>query len=104
MMVEKGSGPPVGISVSHDPVSQRFIAVIDGQESTLDYDLANSTMTIASTLVPPSLRSRGIAGAMTRVALETARRHGWKVVPECPYAANFLMKHPEYHDLLARQL
>jgi predicted GNAT family acetyltransferase len=75
--------------------------VIDGQESTVDYQLTDSTMTITHTYVPSSLRGRGIAEEITRFALESARKHGWKVVPVCSYAAGFLTKHPEYRDLLA---
>jgi predicted GNAT family acetyltransferase len=87
--------------VTHEPSSLRFIAVVDGQESVLDYRLADATMTIAHTSVPPGLRGRGIAGELTRFALETARANGWKVVPVCTYAAGFFVKHPEYRDLLA---
>ena len=88
------------IQVTHEPASQRFVAVIEGQESVIDYRLTDSTMTITHTGVPSSLRGRGIAGELTRFALETAREHGWKVVPVCSYAASFLQKHPEYGDLL----
>ncbi|MGH8233052.1 MAG: GNAT family N-acetyltransferase [Rhodanobacteraceae bacterium] len=91
----------MNVSVTHDPSTQRFVAVVDGQESVIDYRLADGTMTITHTRVPPSLRNRGIAGELTRFALETAREHGWKVVPVCPYAASYLKKHSEYSDLLA---
>lgn len=89
------------IEVTHEPASQRFVAVIDGLEGVLDYRLTGDTMTITHTNVPPSLRGRGIAGDITRFALETAREHGWKVVPVCPYVASFVTKHPEYSELLA---
>lgn len=89
------------IRVVHEPASRRFVAVVDGQESVLDYELTDGTMTITLTRVPPSLRRRGIAGEITRFALETAREHDWKVVAVCPYAASFLTKHPGFSDLLA---
>ena len=96
-----GYGAPMDISVTHEPSSQRFVAVLDGQESVLNYRLAGDVMTITHTGVPPSLRGHGIAGKLTRRALETARERGWKVVPACTYAASFLTKHREYRDLLA---
>lgn len=89
------------LEVTHEPASHRFVAVIEGQESVLDYRLTGDTMAITHTGVPPSLRGRGIAGEITRFALETAREHGWKVVPVCPYVASFVTKHPEYNELLA---
>ncbi|HET9819045.1 MAG TPA: N-acetyltransferase [Rhodanobacteraceae bacterium] len=33
--------------------------------------------------------------------METARAHGWKVVPVCTFAASFFGKHSGYRDLLA---
>lgn len=89
------------LEVTHVPSAGRFVAVVEGQESGLDYHLSDNTMTITHTGVPPSLRGRDIAGEITRFALETARAHGWKVVPVCPFAASFLKKHTEYSDLLA---
>jgi len=32
--------------------------------------------------------------------MEAARAEGWQVVPACSYAAAWVQRHPEYHDLL----
>lgn len=88
------------IEVTHEPSAARFVTVSEGQESVLDYQLADGTMTLTHTRVPPSLRGRGIAGELTRFALEAAREKGWKVEPVCPYAASYVTQHPEYSDLL----
>lgn len=91
----------MSIEVTHEPAAQRFVATLKGQESVLDYELANNTMTILRTAVPPSLRGRGVAADLTRFALDTARRHDWNVVPVCSYAQHFLSLHPDYTDLEA---
>ena len=91
----------MAVKVIHEPSAKRFVAVVDGQESVLDYRLSERTMTITHTGVPPSLRGRGVAADLTRFALETAREHDWNVVPVCSYAERFLSQHPEYHDRLA---
>lgn len=88
------------IPVTHEPSAERFVAVVEGQESVLDYRLSDQTMTITHTGVPPSLRGRGIAADLTRFALDTARERDWKVIPACSYARTFLASHPEYSDRL----
>lgn len=91
----------MNIKVTHEPAAQRFVAVLEGQESVLDYRLSGSTMTITHTGVPSSLRGRGVAADLTRFALDTARAQDWKVVPACSYAQHFLSSHTEYGDLVA---
>lgn len=87
----------------HEPLAHRFVAVTEGQESVVDYQLSGNTMTITHTGVPASLRGRGIAGELTTFALEAARKQGWDVVPACSYAAHFFTEHPEFADLLAEK-
>ncbi len=89
------------LEISHQASAQRFVAVVEGQECVVDYRLSGDTMTITHTGVPASLGGRGIAGELTRFALDTARAQGWKVIPACSYAARYIEKNPEYQDLLA---
>ena len=88
-------------SVRHYPERRRFETSVDGQDCEIDYTLANGVMTITHTGVPSAVGGRGIAGEMTRFALETARTNGWKVVPGCSYAAKYMREHPEFEDLRA---
>jgi predicted GNAT family acetyltransferase len=91
----------MAVAVIHEPAGHRFLAHVDGAECVLEYRLSGKTMTITYTGVPARLGGRGIAGELTRFALEVARAEGWKVVPACSYAATYLRKHPEYGDPLA---
>jgi predicted GNAT family acetyltransferase len=87
--------------VRHDPSARRFETVVDGQHCELDYRLDGKVMTITHTGVPGPVEGRGIASTMTRVAMETARAEGWRVVPACSYAAAWMRRHPEFADLRA---
>jgi predicted GNAT family acetyltransferase len=69
--------------------------MLEGQRAVLDYVLGGNTMTITHTGVPPPIAGRGIAGELVRSALAAARSEGWKVVPACSYAADYMAKHPE---------
>src|SRR3546814_9850713 len=72
--------------IEHDEAGRRITWAENGEACVLDYELSGSLMTITRTWVPDQFRGRGIAGRMTRFALDTARARGWKVRPVCSYA------------------
>ena len=87
--------------IAHDVAASRFFLLREGHRCVLDYALTNGTMTITHTGVPEALGGRGLAAALTRVALEHAKQQGWRVVPRCSYAAVYIQRHPEYAGLVA---
>jgi predicted GNAT family acetyltransferase len=95
-------GSEASMDVVHDESRRRFGVHVDGLECELDYRLADGVMTITHTGVPEAVGGRGIAGAMTRAALEHARAQCWKVVPACAYAVSYMQRHPEFDDLRPR--
>jgi predicted GNAT family acetyltransferase len=88
-------------AIQHDRAAHRFETQVDGAECELDYTLTAAVMTITHTGVPSEVGGRGIASALVQAAFEAARSEGWKVVPECSYAAVWIGRHPEYRDLCA---
>lgn len=89
--------------IHHDTDLPRFSTTVDGHLCVLDYQLDDSVMTITHTGVPTPAAGKGIAAALTKVALDTARQHQWQVVPRCSYAAVYIKRHPEYADLIEPQ-
>src|SRR5580698_6428848 len=81
--------------IEHDRAAHRFSTVVDGERAVLDYGLDGNTMTITHTGVPQPIAGRGIAAELVRSALAAARAQGWKVVPACSYAADYIAKNPE---------
>jgi predicted GNAT family acetyltransferase len=53
--------------------------------------------------VPPHLRGQGLGTQLVRQGLDWARGEGYKVVPLCPFTAQFIEENPEYQDLLEEQ-
>ncbi len=88
-------------NIHHNPEKQRFEWTEDDILSVLEYELQNGVMAIMHTGVPEAVGGRGIAGDITKFALDTAREQGWAVRPICSYAAAYMRRHPEYADLLA---
>lgn len=91
----------MSIEVQHDIQGHQFFITVDGVRCILDYQLEGTRMTITHTGVPDAVGGRGIAGMLTKAALDHARSAGWKVVPACSYAAAYFKRHRDYDDLLA---
>ncbi|MGH8154449.1 MAG: GNAT family N-acetyltransferase [Rhodanobacteraceae bacterium] len=89
------------MDIVHDADVHQFRIDAEGHRGVLDYRLRDGVMTITHTAVPPPIGGHGVAAALTRAALDTARREGWRVVPVCSYAAAYLRRHPQFADLLA---
>ncbi len=73
---------------------------MDGELCVLDYRIDGQVITMNRVFVPPPVEGRGIAGRLTRHALDAAREAGHKVIPRCPYVAAWIERHPDYRDLL----
>jgi predicted GNAT family acetyltransferase len=78
----------------------RYELAVDGHIAHVDYARAPGTITFIHTIVPDELGGRGIAAKLARHVLDEARRAGEKVIPQCPFIAAYIGKHPEYQDLV----
>ena len=91
------------LEVTHNPAENRFEIWIDGQLSKLDYNHHDNTIVMMHVGVYPDHRGIGIAGKLTRVALEYAKEKSLRVIPMCSYVAAYIRKHPQYMDLMKPQ-
>lgn len=53
------------------------------------------------TLVPREIGGRGVAAQLVDALVADARKHGFKIVPECSYVAKKFEQNPEWSDLKA---
>ncbi|GAB3737544.1 GNAT family N-acetyltransferase [Silanimonas algicola] len=88
------------LHIIHRPERERFEAQLDGHGGVLRYLLRRGegrpVMVIPSVVVDPAIEGRGVAGALTRAALEWARTEDVRVDPLCPYVEAWLCRHPEF--------
>lgn len=91
---------PQDYTIARNDAHGRFETTVDGVLCVLEYRLHGGILTITHTGVPEAVGGRGIAAALTRFALDTARGEGWRVVPACAYSIAWLARHPEYADLV----
>ncbi len=92
---------PDDVDVSNNEAEQRYEARVDGRLAILAYQQEGGRIVYTHTEVPEELEGQGIAGKLTRVALDDARDGRLTVVPRCPYVAGYIQRHPEYQDLVS---
>lgn len=86
----------------HDNTAkQRFELVIGGHTAFADYRQEGNVLHLPHVEAPPALRGTGAAGKLMQAVADHARAQGLKLHPICSYAAAWLQKHPDTHDLLA---
>ena len=76
----------------------RFELSVDGSLAIAEYRISGDTIYFTHTETPWALQGRGIASALMRVALTSARERGLKVVARCSFVADYIAKHPEFQS------
>jgi predicted GNAT family acetyltransferase len=88
-------------ALHHDAQAKRFVLRAASGEAVLVYaELDPKTLDFRHTFTPPALRGHGIASRLTEFALRHARENGLKIVPTCPFVADYIARHPEHQSLL----
>ena len=75
--------------------THRFELDVDGRIAFLQYQRKGRDLVLLHTEVPAQLRGRGLAGVLSKAALDAAARDHLHVVVVCPFVQAFLKKHPE---------
>ena len=87
-------------AVTDNRAEQEFELTVDGVTAIAAYQLEGDTIVFTHTQVPRQMEGHGIGSRLIRGALDQVRDRGLRVVPQCPFVADFIQRHPEYRDLL----
>lgn len=88
------------LNIELDQEAGRFEAIVEGHSCVLDFTLDNEVVSMNHVGVPKAVGGRGVAGQLTRYALDWTEAQGLKVRARCPYVARWIERHPEYQKLL----
>lgn len=91
------------LDVTHNPAENRFETWIDGRLSKLDYLQDGGNIVMMHVGVYLEHREQGVAGKLTRVALEYAREKDLRVIPMCSYVASYIRRNPQYAELMKQR-
>jgi hypothetical protein len=81
--------------VVDDATNHRLVLETGGEEAELVYRTNGRRLVLVHTEVPESLGGQGIGGRLVAAAVERARREDLTLVPVCPYARQWLERHPD---------
>ena len=88
------------MAVVKNEAEHRFELNVDGKVGFLNYRKRPGEIVLVHTEVPHEMEGHGIGGKLARAALDYAREQNLKVSAPCPFAAEYIRRHPEYSDLL----
>ena len=83
----------------------RYEIVVDGAVAGfLQYTMRGGRVLLTHTEIPDVNSGKGLATALVRGALDDLRQRGLGMVPVCPFVERFVERHPEYDDLVDREM
>ena len=87
---------------AHEPDLRRYLVRVDGViASVLDYRELGDAVAFVRTFTNPPYRGAGLAGELTRFAVDDVEQHGGRrIVPSCWYVEQWFDRHPERRHLL----
>ena len=88
------------LNINHNEQAQRFETIIDGQTGYISYQQRGDTLVYDHTIVPQALGGKGVGSALVEHALNYARDHNKKVVPQCSFVASYIDNHADYQNLI----
>jgi predicted GNAT family acetyltransferase len=88
------------MNVRDNPMQRRFELEERGLVAFASYRRHGDRLIIDRVESPPPLRGAGTAGRLMDGITQLARADRLRVTPLCSYAALWLRRRPEHHDLL----
>jgi uncharacterized protein len=93
------------VVVRNDPDNDRYTAEVNGELAGFTvYQMSEGTHVFVHTKIDPSYSGMGVGSTLIRETLDDVRSQGSKIVPICPFVASFVQRHPEYLDMVDREL
>ncbi len=88
-------------TVEDNRARSRFEVLVDGELGGFaTYRQREDVVFVTHSEVDPRFRGRGIGAELARQTLDLLRERGTRVVPACPFFAEYVQKHPEYDNIL----
>ena len=91
-----------GTDVRENVEQHRFeLPIADGAFAAAYYRMEKGQVVLIHTEVPFAYSGQGMASRLAQGTFEWLRATGRKAIPTCPFMSDFLVKHPQYSDVVA---
>ncbi|BBY10705.1 GNAT family N-acetyltransferase [Mycobacterium marseillense] len=102
--IERSAHDGLQTIITDNAQDNRFEAAVDGQViGRQPYRRYRAHIVLMATEVDAQWRDRGVSSAMINGVLTLIRGAGHTVIPRCKITADYILRHPEYRDLVADQ-
>jgi predicted GNAT family acetyltransferase len=93
------------IEVRNAPERSRYEIRVDGTSAGFThYHPYEGSLIFDHTVIKENFAGQGLASKLVRATLDDVRAQQLRIVPLCEYVAGWLEKHPDYDDLVDRDL
>ena len=65
---------------------------------------AEKRYVLTHTEVPEKYEGQGIGSELTRAVLEDLRAKKLPMIPQCPFVAQYIYRHPEWADVVLKEV
>lgn len=82
----------------------RFELLVDGKPAAwAEYNALKGSLLFTHTEVDPAHEGKGLGSRLVAFALGEVRKRGLHAIPSCRFVAGYILKHPEYQDLVTEE-
>jgi len=91
------------MNVIDNKVKNRFETEIDGYKAFVEYTVKPDILVLTHTEVDKALAGKGVGSEMIEAVLLQMELRGLKAIPECPFIAKYIDRHPEWKSILVEE-
>jgi len=96
-----GTLDDVEIKVTDHPEESRYEAYVDGELAGFaKYRRRPDAVEFVRTEVAEGYAGKGVGTALAKGALDAVQESGEKIIPTCPFIAEYVARHPEYQNMV----
>lgn len=91
------------IEIRNNEEKMQFEYSENGETARLEYRFYKKNIAMMHTVVPETMKGKGIASALARKAFEYAKEKKKLVMVYCPFVAAHVKRHPELRDQIDKE-
>lgn len=88
----------------HNAAEKRYEYDLGSDKAFVEYLETPDFMVLTHTEVPARYEGQGIGSELVRGVLEDVRARNKRIVPQCQFVAAYIYRHPEWEDVLLKEV
>lgn len=88
----------------HNTAEKRYEFDLGDDMALVEYIETPDFMVLTHTEVPARYEGQGIGSELVRGVLEDVRARNKQIIPQCPFIAAYIYRHPEWEDVVLKEV